>query len=71
MNILIAGCSQTGAKLAAELSREGHDVSVVDPSAAAQIHRSTARRTGQPKKLQNLQFILVVSIVLLTFLYQT
>ena len=36
MNILIAGCSQTGAKLAAELSREGHDVSVVDPSAAAQ-----------------------------------
>ena len=36
MNILIAGCSRTGAKLAAELSREGHDVSVVDPLATAQ-----------------------------------
>ena len=36
MNILIAGCSRTGAKLAGELSREGHDVSVVDPMVSSQ-----------------------------------
>lgn len=36
MNILIAGCSKTGAKLAGELSREGHDVSVVDPMVSSQ-----------------------------------
>lgn len=36
MNILIAGCSKTGATLAGELSREGHDVSVVDPLSSSQ-----------------------------------
>ena len=36
MNILIAGCSAAGAKLAGELCREGHDVSVVDPRESAQ-----------------------------------
>ncbi len=36
MNILIAGCSSAGAKLAGELCREGHDVSVVDPYESAQ-----------------------------------
>lgn len=30
MNILIVGCGKVGAKLAAQLSREGHDISVVD-----------------------------------------
>lgn len=30
MNILIAGCGRVGSSLAAILSREGHDVSVVD-----------------------------------------
>lgn len=35
MNILIAGCGRTGAELAGVLSREGHDVSVVDPDAGA------------------------------------
>ena len=35
MNILIVGCGQTGAELAGVLSREGHDISVVDPDAGA------------------------------------
>lgn len=30
MNILIAGCGKVGASLAVELSRQGHDVSIVD-----------------------------------------
>ncbi len=36
MNILVAGCSGIGAKLAGELCREGHDVSVVDPKESSQ-----------------------------------
>jgi trk system potassium uptake protein TrkA len=30
MNILIVGCGKVGSKLACQLSREGHDVSIVD-----------------------------------------
>ncbi len=32
MNILVVGCGKVGARLASALSREGHDVSVVDRS---------------------------------------
>lgn len=35
MNILIAGCGQVGSALAGLLSREGHDVSIVDRSESA------------------------------------
>ena len=30
MNLLVMGCSETGAKLASDMSRRGHDVSVVE-----------------------------------------
>lgn len=30
MNILVVGCGKVGSKLASQLSREGHDVSIVD-----------------------------------------
>ena len=30
MNILVVGCGKVGARLAGVLSREGHDVSIVD-----------------------------------------
>ena len=35
MNILIVGCGRVGSELAGILSREGHDISVVDRSADA------------------------------------
>ncbi len=38
MNILIAGCGKTGAKLASQLCEEGHDVSII---AQSQAHADT------------------------------
>ena len=35
MNILVVGCGKVGSRLAAQLSREGHDVSVVDKEETA------------------------------------
>ena len=47
MNIIVVGCGKVGAKLCADLCREGHDVTVVDKSdSVVNQTRSITRRQG-------------------------
>ena len=42
MNIIVAGCGKVGSVLAEQLSREGHDITVIDEDSDVVQHTSNA-----------------------------
>lgn len=42
MNIIIAGCGKVGGTLAEQLSREGHDITVIDETSDVVQHVANA-----------------------------
>lgn len=45
MNIIIAGCGKVGGTLAEQLSREGHDITVIDETSDVVQHVANMRLT--------------------------